>query len=245
MNSYEYVPVRHLVTLHVSVWVEILADFSSSTSSSSSRSTWACELKLIFTTSLFVINFVTLHVSVWVEICYCMTAVFPVQSHAPRERVSWNVLGSIPVVSADGHAPRERVSWNWMSWNSPLEAEGHAPRERVSWNAIRADAWGLRSKSRSTWACELKLTISSNRNCTCCVTLHVSVWVEIVDFARLNTWNKSRSTWACELKFFAWIILSCNYLSRSTWACELKLDELKFTSRGRRSRSTWACELKL
>ena len=80
---------RGKVTLHVSVWVEI--------------SLQRCSIPL---------NTVTLHVSVWVEICYSILFLFQLSRHAPRERVSWNVLcrGYLPPVS----------------------------------------------KSRSTWACELK-----------------------------------------------------------------------------------------
>ena len=110
-------------------------------------------------------------------------------SHAPRERVSWNILLSIKlhfksvtlhvsvwveilsmydVVSiSNGHAPRERVSWNvtyllYIVFHCPC----HAPRERVSWNAVI-----LR-----------KFEIDLN------VTLHVSVWVEIVTISRTNVW---------------------------------------------------------
>ena len=35
-----------------------------------------------------------------------------VKSHAPRERVSWNVNEVVTKFSNRGHAPRERVSWN-------------------------------------------------------------------------------------------------------------------------------------
>ena len=32
--------------------------------------------------------------------------------HAPRERVSWNVQEAALYMGQEGHAPRERVSWN-------------------------------------------------------------------------------------------------------------------------------------
>ena len=57
------------VTLHVSVWVEI-----------PKRYRWCITAK------------VTLHVSVWVEIIMPLTACTTPYSHAPRERVSWNLI---------------------------------------------------------------------------------------------------------------------------------------------------------
>ena len=57
-----------MVTLHVSVWVEINK----------------------FCIFLGMIS-VTLHVSVWVEIIFCQLETRIATGHAPRERVSWNV----------------------------------------------------------------------------------------------------------------------------------------------------------
>ena len=54
---------------------------------------------------------------------------------------------------------------------------GHAPRERVSWNS-------------NSFAEEYFIT----------VTLHVSVWVEMIAVRMNFRTYKSRSTWACELK---------------------------------------------
>ena len=58
---------KYKVTLHVSVWVEMLRrklqDFHQW-----SRSTWACELKCAINDVIFTEPMVTLHVSVWVEI---------------------------------------------------------------------------------------------------------------------------------------------------------------------------------
>ena len=39
-------------------------------------------------------------------------------SHAPRERVSWNIAEKIHSKNNVGHAPRERVSWNRHKMNS-------------------------------------------------------------------------------------------------------------------------------
>ena len=121
---------------------------------------------------------VTLHVSVWVEISYIGIHAADSSCHAPRERVSWNpeIIGAI----IDGF------------------------------------------KSRSTWACELKLFVISPEPLTL----------------------SSRSTWACELKSFLAVFCKDFFGSRSTWACELKWNYLQFLHRLKWSRSTWACELK-
>ena len=102
----------------------------------------------------------------------------------------------------------------------------------------------LFKQSRSTWACELKFTISLN----------------FVSSAL------SRSTWACELKCIICTVCSCHWshaprervswnsifkvsgnfstASRSTWACELKCKSVQQHFGNLLSRSTWACELK-
>ena len=76
------------------------------------------------------------------------------------------------------HAPRERVSWNAYIRRYDEEIMRHAPRERVSWN--NQDSRGER---------------------VAYVTLHVSVWVEIIVLGLAKFKSMSRSTWACELKF--------------------------------------------
>ena len=100
---------------------------------------------------------VTLHVSVWVEIFKLRFSVFVWMCHAPRERVSWN--------NQDSRGKRVAY-WSRSTWACELKClhtayvlpfERHAPRERVSWN--------------------VKLTGYSE---VPYVTLHVSVWVEIV-----------------------------------------------------------------
>ena len=79
---------------------------------------------------------------------------FHKKSHAPRERVSWNLQVSIIDTDGNGHAPRERVSWNSSEPLLYVPQRRHAPRERVSWN------WNLFLRTQ-----------------TMNVTLHVSVWV--------------------------------------------------------------------
>ena len=125
-----------------------------------SRSTWACELKSDMTIK--------------------QLREF---GHAPRERVSWNSMIESEVNRKWSHAPRERVSWNPI--NVPIKdrtATSHAPRERVSWNracrpscylwckvTLHVSVWveiyheQLRHSacwSRSTWACELKWSMT-------------------------------------------------------------------------------------
>ena len=150
-----------IVTLHVSVWVEIYFLFAHCVSFS-----------------------VTLHVSVWVEMHCQQICQLLLHSHAPRERVSWN--RSISPMFAQGepsrstwacelkysiwafhqlsdksrstwacelksilehniqnqvsHAPRERVSWNCDLSGMVCHCSRHAPRERVSWNASYRNA---------------------------------------------------------------------------------------------------------
>ena len=100
-----------------------------------SRSTWACELKLDSVLLSFSLN-----------------------RHAPRERVSWNLMFSskqhvIPVTL--------HVSvWVEMTFLLLLLTflRRHAPRERVSWNVL------------------IRLKFAQRG-----VTLHVSVWVEMTN----------------------------------------------------------------
>ena len=80
--------------------------------------------------------------------------------------------------------------------------------------------------SRSTWACELKLSNDMLKTRTINVTLHVSVWVEIYPWKWPENGSLSRSTWACELKWRLWGYIKYSKGSRSTWACELKFDDL-------------------
>ena len=164
--------------------------------------------------------------------------------HAPRERVSWNVIGRCAVhkplvtlhvsvwveilafVAFDhcviSHAPRERVSWNTFVF---------PPKSKQSWSR---STWACELKyrgydrgngrvlSRSTWACELKFVQAVSQTWTCLVTLHVSVWVEIKLTEYRVQQLESRSTWACELKCIKFIHHTNTPPSRSTWACELK-----------------------
>ena len=154
-NSARYTNfIRSFVTLHVSVWVEIsMLLFPRLVMSS--RSTWACELKFYHSSRHF---------------------------HARTSRSTWacelKCSAAEQIVEQCCHAPRERVSWNLNKWEILLRTACHAPRERVSWNHKQIVQDKV-SRSRSTWACELKLHDKA-------------IYI-------LN--NQSRSTWACELKF--------------------------------------------
>ena len=150
------------VTLHVSVWVEMTA-FQVEKSSRLSRSTWACELKSPVAMATWPIPPVTLHVSVWVEI-----GTFSVSEDGTVSRSTWACELKLKralkyTFYCRSHAPRERVSWNLESFSQFFLYFRHAPRERVSWNRHRYE-WDFKGcKSRSTWACELKF-IETVRN---------------------------------------------------------------------------------
>ena len=166
-----------------------------------SRSTWARELKSWYTVMLQIFPTVALHVSAWVEICSWESIRCTIFCRAPRERVSWNLVGILRNLRwfqsrstwarelkffgiSQSHtpryrrAPRERVSWNLYLYNSSIIPLSRAPRERVSWNAISDIEQYMANRSRSTWARELK-----------------SGWYYFRYF-----FSPSRSTWARELK---------------------------------------------
>ena len=162
------------------------------------------------------------------------------QSHAPRERVSWNRGGAAPttITPVTLHVSvwveitkkfltkamrSSRSTWacelKFALWCTKRNIKGHAPRERVSWNN----------------------TSKTSRDCAS-VTLHVSVWVEIFILDILYTAFTSRSTWACELKCVRMPLADHSERSRSTWACELKFQKSYNYTLFITSRSTWACE---
>ena len=119
----------------------------------------------------------------------------------------------------------------------------HAPRERVSWNLAMYNAEFTQTLSRSTWACELKCGDIQQRHMERRVTLHVSVWVEILYFFTFKAIIWSRSTWACELKFapFPKFVPHISHAPRERVSWNLVYSAVKLSIG---SRSTWACELK-
>ena len=175
--GYFYVLKLIVVTLHVSVWVEIFGIYISLSK-----------------------NSVTLHVSVWVEIisspCKIVSEIesrstwacelkFLLRDqnlyhtcHAPRERVSWNQLIQLQKHMDNCHAPRERVSWNRLLQRGNRKNASHAPRERVSWNLNNPSILQGHCVTLhvSVWV-EIFFAMIENR--IRFVTLHVSVWVEI------------------------------------------------------------------
>ena len=165
--------------------------------------------------------------------------------------MSWNLTNLIVLSMIQSHAPRERVSWNtpiprFYFWThvtlhvsvwveiKPISEPIATPMVTLHvsvWVEIHMYVTIFRYfGSRSTWACELKsakvskgITAAGHaprervswNNLHFCewhlhfVTLHVSVWVEIkLSLDYLKT-IQSRSTWACELK---WIVQGCQGL---------------------------------
>ena len=211
-----------IVTLHVSVWVEMKI-FSIIQQKKASRSTWACELKFvtISRTNVWAGHAPRERVS-WNNDGEEVKARF-VKGHAPRERVSWNDTVGLKRGDNNGHAPRERVSWNawyvmqiqewqvtlhvsvWVEMNIiPLKTipwQSHAPRERVSWNQnlYQCKAIYVVTLHVSVW---VEISFSFIWLTPVLVTLHVSVWVEIPEaIGAIAAQLTSRSTWACELKW--------------------------------------------
>ena len=186
------------VTLHVSVWVEITSQSLSTPTVSSSRSTWACELKWI------IVN------------VYLIT-----DSHAPRERVSWNFAKITYINNCSSHAPRERVSWNNISWallrNSTLS--------RSTWacelKSERSSFSGMVIASRSTWACELK---SQYLRCSFQAPRHAP---------------RERVSWNCDKLF--WVFRSVCHAPRErvSWNVCAFLTENFARSHAPRERVSW------
>ena len=128
-----------VVTLHVSVWVEIV----------------------LFSIFRLVI-LVTLHVSVWVEIKSTRIWLKSLQGHAPRERVSWNTADTLNWKNAlvtlhvsvwveiDLANQYNRDVMSRSTWACELKCRNPTTLLRLF-------------PSRSTWACELKFRACSNR----------------------------------------------------------------------------------
>ena len=109
------------------------------------------------------------------------------KSHYLRSKVesrsTWacelKLYDDIVVDEGGCHAPRERVSWNRWWCRLSHWIVRHAPRERVSWND-ETQAEQLKSEVTlhvSVWVEIISMRLSIAKSL---VTLHVSVWVEIV-----------------------------------------------------------------
>ena len=166
------------VTLLVSVWVEILLKSPIVFTYLSSRSSWACELK-------------------WM-----------------RGEVNGNLLQS--------HAPRERVSWNnRLHWRFCWHIR-HAPRERVSWNLRHLMYWHLQQVTLlvSVW---VEIKRYSNHWRSQSVTLLVSVWVEIQGIRAVCSLVRVTLLVSVWVEIMQQRLRRLLLTSRSSWACELKL----------------------
>ena len=142
-----------------------------------SRSTWACELKSQKDESVLTVNSSR---STWAcELKWCSGSGRKIyDGHAPRERVSWNQPPRSIAYTSGSHAPRERVSWNGDLVKDFIVFYCHAPRERVSWNNWFYNIWFLTNVTLhvSVWV-EIMLVLILIHSFW--VTLHVSVWVEM------------------------------------------------------------------
>ncbi len=144
------------VTLHVSVWVEIKI-VATLQLFKQSRSTWACELK--FTISL---NFVSsaLSRSTWAcELkCIICTVCSCHWSHAPRERVSWNLYTRS---KGDTCKVTLHVSvWVEMFLHVYVTIFWYVTLHVSVWVEILLIPYNQQLFwSRSTWACELKYSL--------------------------------------------------------------------------------------
>ena len=128
---------------------------------------------------------VTLHVSVWVEI-----NILTLQNSIGNVTLHVSVWVEIFISPRRTHSASSRSTW-------ACELK-FLYQCRVIYVFL----------SRSTWACELKWKRCWYGQADFGVTLHVSVWVEIVYLVNTFFIILSRSTWACELKFPVWPLLS-------------------------------------
>ena len=128
---------KSLVTLHVSVWVEI-AVFTNLDKSTMSRSTWACELKLSLEYN-------------------------PIENYSSRS--TWACELKLPFFNAleivTSHAPRERVSWNPLFFLCCHQQVVSRSTWACELKCKFMYSFFISCRSRSTWACELKLNSSS------------------------------------------------------------------------------------
>ena len=143
-----------VVTLHVSVWVEIPKRYYKAWSQwvTLHVSVWV-EISFRFYHKWR--NKVTLHVSVWVEMQKLVIERIKTRCHAPRERVSWNIIKVYKQNKKKGHAPRERVSWNIVD-GCRVTTEDVTLHVSVWVEIFNASSTTIEGVSRSTWACELK-----------------------------------------------------------------------------------------
>ena len=144
-----------------------------------SRSTWACELKFEMKDTEEEETEVTLHVSVWVEITE--KNFFKTGTKVTLHVSVWVEISQIMYALLHHYVTLHVSVWvEIVNW------------KKVECTARSRSTWACELKciifikivpvfaSRSTWACELKLCNRQNKSLSTGVTLHVSVWVEIV-----------------------------------------------------------------
>ena len=143
------------VTLHVSVWVEMMIRPTKRTAIMS-RSTWACELKSVKTIYVRYNTKVTLHVSVWVEICWICIGINDYTSRSTwacelkwqmkslqRKNLQvtlhvsvWVEMKTSALIFKSAVVTLHVSVWVEIRQEqlTTLSPRSHAPRERVSWN---------------------------------------------------------------------------------------------------------------
>ena len=165
----------------------------------SSRSTWACELKLLL---VFPTVAPCTSRSTWACELKCM--VCNANPRVTRSRSTWACELKYQRLAFFLSFLSSRSTWacelKWKICTQSFKTLCHAPRERVSWNSIVHLLNHLQNchapRERVSWNFNLKRG------------------VRII--------FKSRSTWACELKSPGLTAYLATSASRSTWACELK-----------------------
>ena len=234
--------IKQLVTLHVSVWVEIYHLISKHILKKVTLhvSVWVEIVCLAQTQDNIQ---VTLHVSVWVEITVSLTPsdILQVTLHVSV----WVEIQFLLIFQVCLIVTLHVSVWVEISLFYPFSQSGEVTLHVSVWVEILRVYWKLMTmSSRSTWACELK-----------CQRFVLTTWK-----------NWSRSTWACELKCIkfihhtntprhaprervSWNISSVPWLLPppvtlhvSVW---VEIPSVVSASSVDSSRSTWACELKL
>ena len=219
MNPRQKLFKLRFVTLHVSVWVEMKWKILK-TAPTMSRSTWACELKSLYSFRPSATCFVTLHVSVWVEIWLFVTGrvVFTVTLHV-----------SVWVEMSTGSSAVSSIP-SRSTWACELKSSGSAYMRCLG-------------TSRSTWACELKCK-EFYKNCK--YSRSRSTWACELKYQipLMNRWwTLSRSTWACELKCFLGKVRIYYWRhaprERVSWNCETACQAKSCYSHAPRERVSW------
>ena len=121
-------------------------------------------------------------------------------SHAPRERVSWNIW--LPPLYTSVPVTLHVSVWVEIFISSAVLTSACVTLHVSVWVEIFATRafwlYDYVTLHVSVWVEIINCTAWNN---TAVVTLHVSVWVEIKHSKPTMNVEESRSTWACELKW--------------------------------------------